>query len=220
MTVMKRLYRTGGVAVLAALSLLTIVYLAGCGPPQARPDMGTETVDPQVAADSLSVRLNDLEGKQQQLEQLIHELVNQRRAENGLAEMAWEERLAEIARYHSRDMAERGYFDHLSPEGEDFSARYAMFGYDAGNRVGDVVYRGAENLFLNSLYRSYTYIKGTGEVVKYDFSTLEEIAQSTVDGWMESEGHRENLLMPHFIKEGVGVVFARDGRIYISQNCN
>ncbi len=198
---------------------MTALSLAGCGLIETQPqETGEETIDPRVASDSLSVKLNDLENNRYFLEQRIHELVNQRRAENGLGTLVWEERLAEIARYHSQDMADRDYFDHLSPEGEDFSARYAMFGYDASNRVGDVVYFGAENLFLNNLYRSYTYNKDTGEVVEYDFNTLEDIAVSTVDGWMNSEGHRVNMLMPHFVKEGIGVVFTDDGRIYISEN--
>lgn len=217
--VMKSLIRSRTSLIPILLVLAICLMSAGCGLIEAQPDgVEEERLDSQVAAESLSVKLDDLEGNRYFLEQRIHELVNQKRVENGLGTLQWEERLAEIARYHSQDMADRDYFDHLSPEGEDFSARYAMFGYDPSNRVGDVVYLGAENLFLNNLYESYTYNKDTGEVVQYDFNTLEQIAVSTVEGWMNSEGHRVNLLMPHFKKEGIGVVFTDDGRIYISEN--
>lgn len=216
---MKSLIRSRKSPIPVLLVLVICLLVSGCGLVQTQPDRtGQGKLDPQVAADALSVKLNDLEQNRYYLEQLIHELVNQKRVENGLGTLQWEERLAEIARYHSQDMADRDYFDHLSPEGEDFSARYAMFGYDASNRVGDVVYKGGENLFLNNLYDSYTYDKDTGQIVKYDFNTLEQIASSTVEGWMNSEGHRENLLMPHFKKEGIGVVFTSDGKIYISEN--
>ncbi len=204
-----------------AIALLAVSFPAsgGCCLVTA-PSSGTqqERSQPEIAAESLAQHLDEANSNVRYLEQKVHELVNARRAERGLRPLEWDERLAEIARYHSRDMAERGYFEHHSPEGEDFSDRYAKFGYDASNRVGDVVYKGGENLFLNNLYESYTYDKETGEVYEYQFNTLDEIAESTVEGWMLSEGHRENMLMPHFRRQGIGVVITPEGKIYITEN--
>ncbi len=206
-------------AALAVTSAIVALAVGGCcfatAPPQKT---AQEDVRPQAAAESLTQHLKEANNNVNYLERRIHELVNEKRAERGLQPLAWDERLAEIARYHSRDMAERNYFEHHSPEGEDFSARYQKFGYDASNRVGDVVYKGGENLFLNNLYESYTYNKETGEIYEYQFNTLDEIARTTVEGWMLSEGHRENMLMPHFRKEGIGVVITPEGKVYITEN--
>jgi uncharacterized protein YkwD len=203
----------------AALLAAALLAAGGCCFVAAPPDTtGQEAARPQAASESLAYRLDEANDNIGYLEQRIHELINVKRTERGLQPLQWDERLAEIARYHSRDMAERNYFEHHSPEGEDFSDRYAKFGYDASNRVGDVVYKGGENLFLNNLYESYTYDKETGEIYEYQFSTLDEIAESTVEGWMLSEGHRENMLMPHFRLEGIGVVITAEGKIYITEN--
>jgi len=77
---------------------------------------------------------------------------------------------------------------------------------------------GGENLFLNNLVKSYTYDKDTGEVIDYQFNSIEEIAQSSVAGWMKSPGHRENILTPYFKREGIGIVVSSDGKIYITEN--
>ncbi len=53
----------------------------------------------------------------------MFELVNQERIKFGVKPLLWEEQLAEVARDHSRDMFERGYFSHYSPEGKDVGDR-------------------------------------------------------------------------------------------------
>ncbi len=203
---------------LLAFSLVVSLNLTGCSLSESKPSNGMVTLDPQSAAEALQQQVDNLSANRRELELRVHELVNVKRQENGLGTLEWEEPLSEIARYHSQDMADRNYFEHLSPEGEDFFARYKMFGYDSSNRVGNTVYYGAENLYLNSVFESYSFDKGTGQVTEYDFKTLEEIASSTVDGWMQSEGHRENMLMPYFLKEGLGVVVTQDGKVYITEN--
>jgi uncharacterized protein YkwD len=72
----------------------------------------------------------------------------------------------------------------------------------------------SENIFQNNLYSSITYING---VPNYHWNSLEEIAKTTVEGWMKSPGHRENLLGYH-TSEGIGVAIASDDKVYITQN--
>ena len=51
---------------------------------------------------------------------LVHEverLVNEHRARVGCGPLAWDETAARVAQGHSDDMARRGYFSHVSPEG-------------------------------------------------------------------------------------------------------
>ena len=42
--------------------------------------------------------------------------------------------------------------------------------------------------------------------VNKEWKTADELAKSVVDGWMNSEGHRRNILTPAFNFGGVGVV--------------
>jgi uncharacterized protein YkwD len=148
------------------------------------------------------------------LEKRIHALINNERKKHGLAALAWSSRLSEIAARHSKDMATRRYFSHYSPEERDFAYRYKAGGYSCEVRVGNVAYCGGENIFRNNLYNRIL-IRG-GEQF-YDWNSLERIAETTVEGWMNSPGHRKNILTPHFRSEGIGVSIS-DGRVFITQN--
>jgi uncharacterized protein YkwD len=57
------------------------------------------------------------------------ELVNRERAAAGLATLAADDELREVARRHSSDMFARGYFAHVTPEGRDPFARIREAGY-------------------------------------------------------------------------------------------
>jgi len=50
-------------------------------------------------------------------EEEMLELMNQERAERGLPELVMDEELREVARKHSTDMFQRGYFGHQDPDG-------------------------------------------------------------------------------------------------------
>ena len=149
------------------------------------------------------------------LEKQIHTLINRQRQKHSLPQLAWDEALAGIGRKHSKDMALRNYFDHFSPEGHNFSYRYQREGYQCSVRVGNTIYLGAENIALNNQYASVTTVNGEAF---YDWSSQDQIAETTVQGWMNSPGHRKNILMPHRRHEGIGVAFGPDGKIYITQN--
>jgi uncharacterized protein YkwD len=83
--------------------------------------------------------------------------------------------------------------------------------------VGLSIYSGlAENIFQGNLYDKYYTINGI--ITSYDWNTNEKIAISTVDGWMESPGHRKNILTEMFDLEGIGVVIDEDDKVYITQN--
>ncbi len=152
-----------------------------------------------------------------QLASIIHRYINVERQRHGLRDLQWDSQLAQIAYSHSKDMSERDYFGHVSPEGKDFADRYRENGYSLQTRVGDQVYMGGENLFLSNVVASYTYDQHTGEVFSYDYHSLEELASSTVEGWMDSPGHRENILTP-FTREGIGIFVNGEGEVYITEN--
>lgn len=50
-------------------------------------------------------------------------LINKERRERGVAELSWAPEIVPVARAHGRDMWERKYFGHYSPEGDDIGDR-------------------------------------------------------------------------------------------------
>jgi uncharacterized protein YkwD len=206
-----------GMAVGALVFVLAALLIGGCLEASLPQD---ETVSEEEAAAlqaELQGRIEHVRSNSSGLAATIHDLINDERRQEGLKSLQWDQSLAEIAYDHSRDMAERGYFDHLSPEGEDFADRYAEHRYRKETHVGDTVYVGGENLSLTNVVRSYTYDPETGQVHSYEYNDLEELARSTVQGWMDSPGHRENILTP-FSREGIGIYVTAEGEIYITEN--
>jgi len=151
----------------------------------------------------------------ERLEKSIHALVNRERAAKGLRPIAWDAKLAAIARGHSGDMAKRQYFAHASPEGENFDARYAKARYKCFVPVGDVVHGGAENIARDDLWAKITML---GDRKYYDWHSEDELARRTVAGWMKSPGHRANILTPHWQHEGLGVTVTRDLKVYVTED--
>jgi uncharacterized protein YkwD len=110
-------------------------------------------------------------------------LINKQRARRGLRRLRVNSRLSEAARRHTVDMVRRNYFSHTSRSGSDVVDRLARTGYMRGARAWTV----GENLAW-----------GSG-----DRSTPREIMAA----WMESPGHRANILRSRFREIGIGVVF-------------
>ncbi|OEF96572.1 CAP-associated domain-containing protein [Desulfuribacillus alkaliarsenatis] len=53
----------------------------------------------------------------------VLDLLNATRVKRGLTTMTWSNQAADVARNHSRDMMQRGYFDHTNQSGETFVNR-------------------------------------------------------------------------------------------------
>ena len=152
-----------------------------------------------------------------ELELQVHELTNQYRIQNGLDSLLFDEELSKVARSHSKDMAKRDYFSHQTPEGADPTDRADTQGYKCQKIIGNLIYSGiGENILQNNLYDTVWYTAGLP--TSYEWNTQDEIAQSTVDGWINSTGHRENLLTETFDREGIGVEISADDKVYITQN--
>jgi uncharacterized protein YkwD len=147
--------------------------------------------------------------------QRIHTLINAERTRHGLSTLTWDKTLARIATNHSRDMLRRDTLTHNGPEGQDFGDRYRQAGYICEVRIGNVIYTGAENVALSRLYNRVTVRNG---IPHYEWNSPQDIARHTVDGWMHSRGHRENILIPYWRHEGIGVEVAPDNKVYITQN--
>jgi len=96
---------------------------------------------------------------------------NAQRIANGLPSLDYCRTCTAMAEEQSRDMNDRGYFDHTRPNGETFAQRATRFGLSKG---------AAENIAWGKL----------GDTV--------------VGLWMNSPGHRANILNPNYKSMGVG----------------
>ena len=151
------------------------------------------------------------------LERRIHALTNAQRRSRGIPELEFDDRIAKVARTHSQDMVSRGFFEHINPNGEDPGARGRKMGYKCVKNYGTYYTEGlSENLMHTYLYDSE--LTHTGIAIGYDWRTPEEIAQITIDGWMNSPGHRRTLLTATYDREGIGVVISSDREVFVTQN--
>ena len=115
-------------------------------------------------------------------------LVNAARGDEGLGALEWDDRLAKAARAHADDMADRGYYDHVSPEGGTVRDRFL----DAGGGRWRLV---AENL-----------ARCRGCPVPPDVARVEAFH----GGWMDSPPHREAILDPGLDSFGFATAVAGD----------
>jgi len=114
------------------------------------------------------------------------DLANSARVLRGLSALQWHEGAAAVARDHSEDMADNGFFSHDNL---------------AGETLGDRLNNGAVK------YRS------AGENIAYG----QKSAIFAHEGWMNSPGHRTNLL-GKFERLGVGIAFTENKVPYYTQN--
>lgn len=127
----------------------------------------------------------DLEARQDNLAEIraaILCLHNKVRAEHGLPSLRENKRLRKAAVGHSKDMVKDGFFEHTTPEGVTMVDRILRAKYvreDQGWALG-------ENLAW-----------GTGSL---------GTPRGAVDSWMDSPGHRANLLKRSFRDVGIGIV--------------
>ena len=80
------------------------------------------------------------------------------------------------ARKHAADMATRNFFDHTNPDGETFDQRIVRAGYGSYNQVGENIAGGSD---LDN-------------------------AETTVNGWLASDGHCANIMNANYTEFGAG----------------
>lgn len=120
----------------------------------------------------------------------VLQATNSLRKEHGLAPLEPDAKLVLIARSRSKDMAQRNYFSHVTPEGGD------VFNILRLQKVA--FWAAGENLARNN----------------YEEPQVPKVA---MNGWMKSPEHRANLLHASFGRLGVGVAVAADNKHYITQ---
>jgi uncharacterized protein YkwD len=107
-------------------------------------------------------------------------LLNAERAKHGLLPLRHHPLLELASQRHSDDMARRKFFEHDTPDGVDPQERMTAVGYRPP-WTGENLYAGTDT---------------------------EATPVRALDGWMNSPGHRANILRPEFTEVGVGVAYS------------
>jgi uncharacterized protein YkwD len=108
-------------------------------------------------------------------------ILNAKRSAHGLRALRLNADLGTAARRHSRAMVRRRFFSHTSPNGDEFVDRIRATGYLEGARSWSV-----------------------GENIAYG-SGRRQTPRSIGRAWMNSPGHRANILSKSFRAIGIGI---------------
>lgn len=126
-----------------------------------------------------------------QVESLIYQKVNEERAKAGLASLSYNTTMEKYARIKSQDMGDNNYFSH-----EDLSG----------------------NLITTQMKNDGVSYRAWGENIAYigGVSDANALAEQFMTNWMNSAGHRANILSSNFESIGVGV-YKIGNKVYATQ---
>jgi uncharacterized protein YkwD len=130
------------------------------------------------ALEALPEGVQLLEALAQQLAGLTSE--RRREADADLGPLEADPELLPAARAHALDMLDRGYYDHVTPDGLEPGDRVALLHRRLVGSVGENL-AGLEGLSAEQLE-----------------GQIGPLAAKIMDGWMQSPGHRENILDPGY----------------------
>ena len=122
------------------------------------------------------------------MEARVLDRVNKARADNGLAKLRADARLSDVAREYSCRMARDDVFSHTSPTGGTLRERIRAAGYH---------YTAAGENLAKTVNARYPI-------------------ERAVQGWLKSEGHRNNIMSTEFTMTGVGICH-RETTYYFTQ---
>ena len=131
----------------------------------------------------------------QDFEQRVLALTNAERRKQGLKALRWEDKLAFAARHHAKDMATKDYFNHSSHD-----------------RIGGKLVKTCD--FATRLRAFYGRARFSAENIALGQASPEEVVRA----WLNSPGHRRNMLNPKAEFLGVGYATNAKGRAYWVQN--
>lgn len=118
------------------------------------------------------------------IEKEIIRLTNDYRKSSEIIELKEDSELSNVARFHSKDMGDRKYFDHVSPDGLTPQMRK--------EKLYSALYGGiGENIF---------------QVSNFQNATIEKLALLAFNSWLNSSGHRANIVNTEYTHIGVGVI--------------
>ncbi|RJP60742.1 MAG: CAP domain-containing protein [Candidatus Auribacter fodinae] len=135
---------------------------------------------------------------------IMHE-TNKYRLMHDLKPLEWDPALADMAQRHSSDMVDRNFFSHVTPDGKTMRDRAVELGL-----YSETSQQIAENIGMITpgiLTNKNVYVPDTPGGIAFTQVAL----------WVQSPGHRLNMLNPDYKFIGVGVRFDGVRYYYITQ---
>lgn len=126
-----------------------------------------------------------------EVEKAIYNKVNEERTKAGISSLTYNDVMQKYARIKSKDMGDNNYFSH-----EDLNG----------------------NLITTKMRNDKVSYKAWGENIAYigGKSNADSLAQQFMTNWMNSPGHRANILSDKFSSIGVGV-YKIGNKVYATQ---
>jgi uncharacterized protein YkwD len=124
------------------------------------------------------------------LEEQAFALVNEQRLLQHLEPLSWDLEMLYLAREHSENMARLNFFSHIGRDGKLPDDRANDIGIEDCGGIG-------ENIAFNQ------GVKNNIEVA--------------IQGWTNSQHHKENLLDKKWTRSGIGIAQTSDGKFYMTQ---
>jgi len=124
------------------------------------------------------------------VERQAFELINQERARYAQPPLTWNDKLVEVARIHSANMAEFRFFSHRGLDDKLVSDR-------------------ADDCKVGRW-------RAIGENIAYNRGHKEPIGKA-IELWLNSPSHRRNMLDKNWSDSAIGIAIAADGSYYFTQ---
>ena len=146
----------------------------------------------QTSTDSLeNAHLIDSEKFDSEFTERIFELVNKERQSNGLFPLSYDSILTTYAKRKNENMIRYNYFAHHAPDN--------TWAWDWMEADG-----------VAEKFRSF------GENLAW--ANFRQAPEEIMNGWMNSEGHRANILHEDFTEIGIAVTLTEDGELFATQH--
>lgn len=126
-----------------------------------------------------------------QVEQAIFNKVNEERAKAGVSPLSYNSTMEKYARIKSQDMGDNNYFSHADLSGNYITSKMK-----------------ADGVSYKAWGENIDYIGGITDPTA--------LANKFMENWMNSEGHRKNILSTNFDSIGIGV-YQSGNRVYATQ---
>ncbi len=125
------------------------------------------------------------------VEKAIYNKVNEERAKVGAKALTYNDTMQKYARIKSKDMGDNNYFSHEDLKG---------------------------NLITTQMKNDGVSYKAWGENIAYigGNASADYLAEQFMNNWMNSSGHRANILSTNFSSIGIGVYKIGD-KVYATQ---
>lgn len=126
-----------------------------------------------------------------EVEQAIYNKVNEERAKAGVSALSYNTTMEKYARIKSQDMGDKNYFSHTDLNGNYITTQMK-----------------ADGVTYNAWGENIAYIAGITDPAA--------LANQFMTNWMNSEGHKKNILSTNFTSIGVGV-YKIGNKVYATQ---